>query len=77
MPLIKVKVDSTTLSAAAYDDSDRILEIEFRDRSVYRYFEVPVEAYAAFVCAPSKGRHFNQAIRGKFRYDIQPAKSDM
>jgi hypothetical protein len=46
------------------------------DHSVYRYFEVPFEAYAALACAPSKGRHFNQAIRGKFRYDIQSAKSE-
>jgi hypothetical protein len=72
MPFTKVKVESTLLSAVAYDASDQILELEFRDRSIYRYFRVPVDIYDALVRASSKGQHFNQAIRGNFSYTSSP-----
>ena len=36
-----VAVQSTTLVAMAYDVDQQMLQLEFRDRSVYRYFGVP------------------------------------
>ena len=59
-------VESTTLTALAYDDAREILELEFRSRAVYSYFGVPGSVYEALLAAPSKGRYFNREIRGRF-----------
>jgi hypothetical protein len=61
-------VESTTLAAVAYDADRELLQLEFRDRTVYQYFEVPVDVYKALLRAPSKGYYFNRAIRGQFAY---------
>lgn len=36
----------------------------------YKFFEVPPELYHAFVEAPSRGRFFNDHIRGRFRSEL-------
>ena len=61
-------VESTTLAALAYDDAHEILQLEFRSRAIYRYFGVPAPVYEGLLAAPSKGKYFNQAIRGNFPY---------
>ena len=63
-------VESTTLVAVGYDKTHETLQLEFRSRAVYRYFGVPCSVYEALVAAPSKGRHFNEAIRGRFPYSL-------
>jgi hypothetical protein len=62
------EVKSTTLSTLAYDDAHEILQLEFRNRAVYRYLGVPAQVYEALLSAPSKGRYFNQAIRRRFPF---------
>lgn len=62
-------VDSSTLATIAYDPSAQLLQLEFRDRSVYRYLGVPAEVHQAFLLSPSKGRFFNRAIRGVFPHE--------
>jgi len=59
---------STTLAAVAYDADRQLLQIEFRDRAVYQYFDVPKDVQEALLRAPSKGGYFNLAIRGRFIY---------
>ena len=61
-------VESGTLAAAGYDDARRTLQLEFRSRAVYKYFEVPARVYEALLTAPSKGRYFNRTIRGNFPF---------
>lgn len=61
-------VDSTTLATVAYDEAQELLQLEFCSRAVYRYFGVPVTVHQALLGASSKGRYFNQAIRGRFSY---------
>jgi KTSC domain len=61
-------VESATLAALAYDEAHEILQLEFRSREIYRYFGVPARVYESLLAAPSKGKFFNQAIRGNFRY---------
>lgn len=63
-----VAVQSTTLVAMAYDLGQQILQLEFRNRAVYRYFGVPSDLYQALLTAPSKGSYFNRFIRGRFAY---------
>lgn len=63
-----VAVQSTTLVAMAYDVDQQMLQLEFRDRSVYRYFGVPANLYQDLLDAPSKGKYFNRFIRERFAY---------
>jgi len=63
-----VAVESTTLATVDYDSDQAVLEVEFRDRSVYQYFEVPAEVHGAFMIAASKGSYLNRNIRGRFAY---------
>ena len=59
-------VESTTLATVAYDADRQLLQIEFRDRTIYRYRHVPADVHAALLCAPSKGSYFNRVIREQF-----------
>jgi len=59
-------VDSTTLVTVSYDDAREVLQLEFCSRAVYQYFSVPSAVYQSLLDASSKGRYFNQAIRGHF-----------
>ena len=61
-------VDSTTLAAIGYDESQVLLRLEFRGRAVYDYFGVPAAVHEALLRAPSIGACFNVQIRGCFPY---------
>ena len=61
-------VESTTLATVAFDEARELLRLEFCSRAVYLYFGVPAAVHQALLGAPSKGRYFNQTIRGRFRF---------
>jgi len=67
-PLLKSShaINSTALGAAAYDDTRAVLQVEFRDGTVYQYLGVPKETYQVLCEAESKGLHFNRQIRNRF-----------
>lgn len=39
-------VESTTLITIAYDLDHLVLQLEFRDRTIYHYFDVPVDVFS-------------------------------
>jgi hypothetical protein len=59
-------VDSSLLASAAYDVSQSVLQLEFRDGAIYRYFAVPAVVYDDLLAADSKGSCFHKQIRGRF-----------
>jgi hypothetical protein len=61
-------VESTTLATVAYDEARQLLQLEFCSRAIYLYFGVPAAVHQALLDAPSKGKYFNRAIRGRFPY---------
>jgi hypothetical protein len=63
-------VESTTLATVAYDKSRKQLQLEFCSQAVYLYFGVPSAVHQALLRAASKGRYFNQTIRGRFPYRL-------
>jgi hypothetical protein len=63
-------VESTTLATVGYDDARELLQLEFRSRALYRYFDVPAAVHEALLRALSKGSYFNRAIRGRFPYRL-------
>lgn len=70
----RVPVESSSLLSIGYDRAARVLEIEFRAGTSYRYLAVPPEVFAELKNAPSKGRYFAQSIRG--RYEFQRLRTD-
>jgi len=63
-------LESKMLSATAYDASQQLLYLRFRNTGhVYRYFEFTAANYLAFLSAESKGRFFRSHIRDHFRYE--------
>jgi len=61
-------VESATLATAGYDEARELLQLEFGSQAVYLYSGVPAVVYEALLSAPSKGRYFNGAIRGRYPY---------
>ena len=64
-----VPVESTSIELVGYDEEARELFVRFHNRGrTYVYFDVPPEAYAALLEAPSKGRYLNFEIKLYHRY---------
>jgi len=61
-------VESTTLATVAYDETRELLQLEFCSRAIYVYFGVPPTVHQALLEAASKGKYFNQTIRGRYAY---------
>jgi hypothetical protein len=64
----RTAVTSSSLEAVGYDAETSTLEIEFRDGSIYQYFDVSEAGHTELITAPSHGRYFSEQIRGMYRY---------
>ena len=64
----RTKVRSSNLASIGYDVDSHILEVEFKTRTVYQYFNVPESVFVAFMNAQSHGRFLNEYIVDNYRY---------
>jgi len=70
-------VESSTLATIVYDEPRELLRLEFCSQAIYLYWEVPPIVHQGLLDAPSKGRYFNQAIRGHFPFQrVSPGSAD-
>ena len=60
-------VDSTAIAAVSYSKRQHILEIEFVNGAIYRYFDVPPAVYRHLMWAESKARFYDSNIRRRYR----------
>lgn len=60
--------ESSNITRFAYDESMRVLKVEFKNGGVYDYFDVPESVFEAMRNAPSKGQFLAQQIKGIYRY---------
>jgi hypothetical protein len=60
-------VVSSVIRTVGHDDSNNVLEVEFRNGRVYHYYRVPRTAFKALVQAESVGGYFNTEIRKRYR----------
>ena len=60
-------VDSTAIATIGYSKKLRVIEIEFVNGAIYRYFEVPSSLYRELITAKSKTRFYDKNIRGRYR----------
>jgi len=69
------ELNSTTLARATYRVDSAILQLEFRDGSVYHYSKVPADLHQDLLQADSPGACFNLRIRDRFPHRrIRPAR---
>ena len=62
----RMSVRSSNLKSVGYNAVSRLLEIEFRDLSIYQYVGVSLEVYRTLMSAASHGTFFHAHIRDKF-----------
>ena len=68
-------VESSAILATGYDESRKVLRVQFQSRAVYDYFGVPAGVHPSLLSAASKGGYFNQAIRGRFPFACASERS--
>jgi len=50
-----------------YDESTKILEIEFQTGLVYQYAGVPPKVYGELIRSDEIGKYFTDKVRNRFR----------
>lgn len=60
--------ESSNILRFSYDESMRVLRVEFKSGVSYDYFDIPVGVLEGFKMAPSKGQFLAAQIKGNFRY---------
>src|SRR5438552_3175835 len=61
------RVESTAIAAIGYSKRRHILEIEFVNGAIYRYFDVPPAVYRELMSSESKARFYDSNIRKHYR----------
>ena len=64
----RIPVQSSNLKSVGYDEKRSTLEVEFLDKSIYRYSRVPKYRHEELLNAKSKGRYFSRYIRDNKDY---------
>jgi hypothetical protein len=60
--------ESSNVARFVYDETSNTLTVEFKNGSMYDYYDVPVPVYESMKNASSKGRFLAQEIKGNYRY---------
>jgi KTSC domain len=62
--MYRVPVESSSIESVGYEKNVR--EVRFHNGGLYQYFDVPEETLVMLLRAESKGRFFNEEIRGRY-----------
>jgi len=65
----RVPVESREIASVGYDAATNVLELEFADGDVYRYYAVPRRVHQELLAAESMGRYFQSQIRDQYGYE--------
>lgn len=60
------EVPSSNIDDLGYDAEHKTLAVGFKNGSIFHFSGVPLALYEAFRKAPSAGKFFHAAVRGKF-----------
>jgi hypothetical protein len=63
----RTPVKSRILRSVGYNDSTKILEIEFTSGLVYQFSGVPPKVYADLMHSDEIGKYFSEKVRPKFQ----------
>jgi hypothetical protein len=65
--MFRRSVSSSAIRSVGYDETKRILEVEFVTGKLYRYASVPSSVYEELLRSSSKGDYFNSHIKEHYR----------
>ena len=60
--------ESSNITRFRYDQNNQVLFVEFKNGSVYQYFDVPEQVFEQMTSAPSRGKFLAQVVKGTYRY---------
>lgn len=60
-------VQSTMARAIGYDPHQAVLQVQFKNGSVYQYDDVDADTWHEFQVTDSPGQFFNREIKGNYR----------
>jgi hypothetical protein len=60
-------IKSVILRSAGYDETKKVLEIEFTSGQVYRFSAVPEKIWKGLMQSAEAGKYFSEKIRPKFQ----------
>ena len=61
-------VKSSSILAIGYNEKSFTMQVEFLNKDIYEYYNVPKFVYEAFISAKSIGSYFMEHIRSEYRY---------
>jgi hypothetical protein len=64
----RTSVSSSNIEAIGYEQGSTTLEVEFKNGSVYQYFDVPESVYDELSTASSVGGYLAAHVKGVYRY---------
>jgi hypothetical protein len=65
-----IPVESSNISKLGYDNVNKIMHVEFKSGTRYRYFDVTYQIYTRVLNADSVGSTFNLLVKkGGFKYE--------
>lgn len=64
--MLREVLSSEIILSVGYEPDTSVLEVEFRNRWVYRYDDVPLEVFKALMAASSHGRFLKRSIVDKY-----------
>ena len=67
IPVERLPVKSRILRSVGYNESTKILEIEFSSGFVYQYSGVPPKVYADLMHSDEIGKYYSEKVRPKFQ----------
>jgi hypothetical protein len=66
----RIPVVSSSVASVGYEETTSLLEVEFTNGSVYRYFEVPSKHFESLTGGQvSVGRYLNAEVKPHHRYE--------
>lgn len=64
----RISVESSNIRYVGYDEFLLVLETEFKNGAVYRYYGVPSEVHDELINAESVGKYFNANVKSKYNF---------
>ncbi|SFD06849.1 KTSC domain-containing protein [Pseudoalteromonas denitrificans] len=59
-------VNSSAFSHIGYSSINRVLDVQFKSGSVFRYFDIPNTVWEGFYYSTSLGSYYNEYIKGQY-----------
>lgn len=67
--MVMQRVESSNVEEIGYDEENQIMNVRYKNNSLYCYKGVPQNEYDALLYAPSVGKYLHSNIKGVYPYE--------